>query len=606
MAPPPVPSLFEQFARGWRGYALIALIALASALPGVGRMPVMDRDEARFAQASRQMLETGDFVRIRIQGEARNKKPIGIHWLQTAAVEASLPFTGGRLNEIWAYRLPSVLGGMLAGMAAFWAGTALMGRRAAFMGAALFSTGVLMGFEAMTAKTDAMLVGFTTVALAALARLYAQRPTFSLAEQVAAKRPDGGRATDAGVAVAERPSPPSPSPPAGGGNGLALMFWVALGAGVLTKGPVTPLVAGLSLAALALWERRLVWMRALLWWPGPALAALIVAPWLIAIGQATHGGFFAAMFGGDIAPKIAGGQEGHASPPGYHTLLLPALIFPATFALPAAARLAWRLFRTPRSEPAPLRFLLAWALPTFVAFELLPTKLAHYTLPTYPAIALLCGAAAFMSWREHWRWTKAIGIALFALGGAALVAVLAFGATYMPGDAAAALRREIQAALLGGGVLIAGLIVISVFTQPFVRAGAAIIAAVALSYMLREHVLPEARSLHVSAEAEAALTRARLTPSATRPLWVIGYRETSLIFLTRTDIRLATPGDAGHNAAVGDALIVEGRRLPETDAELAARGLVFAQHGAPVTGLDYGNGHHVALFVGEVAPTPAD
>ncbi|HVZ99274.1 MAG TPA: glycosyltransferase family 39 protein [Caulobacterales bacterium] len=566
MPTPPAPAaLFEQLARGWRGYLLIALIALAGALPGVWRMPVMDRDEARFAQASRQMLETGDFIRIRVQDTPRNKKPIGIHWLQTVTAEAALPLTGGRLNEIWAYRLPSVLGAILAACATFWAGTALMSRRAAFMGAALFAAGVLMGFEAMTAKTDAMLVGFTTLAMAALARLYAEprRPRL-----------------------------------------LALAFWAALGAGVLTKGPVTPMVAGLSLAALALWERRFAWMKPLLWWPGPALCALIVAPWVIAIAQATHGGFFTAMFGGDIAPKLAGGQEGHAQWPGYHALLLSALIFPATFALPAAARLGWRTLKTPREAAARLRFLLAWALPTFLAFEVLPTKLAHYTLPTYPAIALLCGAGAFAASREHWRLTKAIGLVLFGAGGAVIVALLAYGATYMPGDAAADLRREIQAGLLGAGVLAAALVVLSLFRQPFVRAASGIVAAMAFSYMLREHVLPEARSLHVSAEAEAALTRARRLPTPTRPLWVVGYRETSIVFLTRTDAKLATPAEAGRDAAIGDALLIEGRMLPQTEAELAARGLVFVQKAPPVTGLNYGNGQFVALFVGDVEEAP--
>ncbi len=88
MREPVSPALFDQFARGWRGYVLIALIALASSLFGAARLPVMDRDEARFAQATRQMVETGDYVRIRVQEDERNKKPIGIHWLQAASVNA--------------------------------------------------------------------------------------------------------------------------------------------------------------------------------------------------------------------------------------------------------------------------------------------------------------------------------------------------------------------------------------------------------------------------------------------------------------------------------------------------------------------------------------
>jgi 4-amino-4-deoxy-L-arabinose transferase-like glycosyltransferase len=243
MREPVSPALFDQFARGWRGYVLIALIALVSGLFGAARLPVMDRDEARFAQATRQMLETGDFIRIRNQEDERNKKPIGIHWLQAASVQAFEPLTG-RLNAIWPYRLPSALGAMLAALACLWGGRALLKPREAFLGAALFSAGALLGFEGMTAKTDALLVGFTTLAMAALARLYAgsSRPRL-----------------------------------------LSLLFWFALGCGVLIKGPVTPMVAGLTLIALAAWERRWDWMKPLAWWPGPLLAVAIVLPWMLAI-----------------------------------------------------------------------------------------------------------------------------------------------------------------------------------------------------------------------------------------------------------------------------------------------------------------------------------
>ncbi|HEX3952380.1 MAG TPA: glycosyl transferase, partial [Stellaceae bacterium] len=76
-------------------------------MPGISTIPPLDRDEARFTQATRQMLETGDFLRIRFQDEARNKKPAGIYWLQAAAVSA---FSSAESTAIWPYRLPSLLG----------------------------------------------------------------------------------------------------------------------------------------------------------------------------------------------------------------------------------------------------------------------------------------------------------------------------------------------------------------------------------------------------------------------------------------------------------------------------------------------------------------
>src|ERR1700751_6149853 len=91
--------------RGWRGPALAALIAFIAGLPGLIAVPPLDRDEARFAQATAQMLETHDFVVIRFQDQPRFKKPVGIHWLQAASVSL---FSSPEAPEIWAYRLPSL------------------------------------------------------------------------------------------------------------------------------------------------------------------------------------------------------------------------------------------------------------------------------------------------------------------------------------------------------------------------------------------------------------------------------------------------------------------------------------------------------------------
>src|SRR5712692_826168 len=107
-----------------RPYALLAGLCLVLYLPGIAAIPPLDRDEARFAQATRQMLETGDFLRIRFQDEARNKKPAGIYWLQAVAVSA---FSSPAATAIWPYRLPSLLGAMAAVLLMLALGTALFG-----------------------------------------------------------------------------------------------------------------------------------------------------------------------------------------------------------------------------------------------------------------------------------------------------------------------------------------------------------------------------------------------------------------------------------------------------------------------------------------------
>ena len=572
MPPPVSPALFDQFAHAWRGYLLVALIALLSAQIGAGRVPVMDGDEARFAQATRQMVETGDFVRIRLQEEPRNKKPIGAHWAQAASVFVMSPLMESN-NEIWPYRLPSTLGLVLAALAALWAGRVLLTERAALFGAGLFAAGMLAGFEGMTAKTDALLLGFTTAAMAALARLRTL--------------PNERRLI--------------------GSKELALLFWIAIAFGVLVKGPVAPLVALLALVALGLWERRWAWMRPLLWWPGPLLAALIVAPWFIAISLETSGRFFFDMMFGDIAPKLASGDDGHFAIPGYHLFLLPFLIFPATYALPAAARLAWETVRAPRTDEAHanLRFLIAWAAPTMIFFELVPTKLPHYGLPAYPAIALLCGAGLAAMLGRQWRTAHPAGVVLFAVAGLVIVALTATMATFMPGDFAADLRRAISAALVGVGAVAAAFTALMMLRRPAAKAAVLVACAFVLSFSLRDRILPEARALNASSETVAALTRTRLMPTDERPLWVVGYSEPSLVFMTRTSIRTVSAREAGERADIGDAMVVETRALQELESALAERDLVFTPAEPPVRGLSLGRGERVSLFVGEVTE-PSD
>ena len=101
----------------WKHWLVLAVLTLSMTLPGLANLPVIDRDEARFAQASVQMAESGDLINIRFQDEARNKKPAGIYWLQTAAIKA-FGQTGKR--TIWVQRLPSVLGALIAVFATYW------------------------------------------------------------------------------------------------------------------------------------------------------------------------------------------------------------------------------------------------------------------------------------------------------------------------------------------------------------------------------------------------------------------------------------------------------------------------------------------------------
>src|SRR5712664_1524420 len=119
MNPRPAPTLFKDLgallafatASHARAVAFLIALSLVAFLPGFFNIPPVDRDEARFAQATKQMIESRDYIDIRFQDESRYKKPVGLYWLQAGVVTTAraLGLTQA-LTTIWVYRIPSLLG----------------------------------------------------------------------------------------------------------------------------------------------------------------------------------------------------------------------------------------------------------------------------------------------------------------------------------------------------------------------------------------------------------------------------------------------------------------------------------------------------------------
>src|SRR5215813_1246632 len=131
-----------------RALLVLLLVTFISVLPGFFTIPPTDRDEARFAQATKQMLDTGDFIDIRLQDEVRYKKPVGIYWLQAAAVKAGEALgVAHPLTTIWLYRVPSLVGALGAALLTYWAALAFVTRRAALIAGLIMATCLLLSVE---------------------------------------------------------------------------------------------------------------------------------------------------------------------------------------------------------------------------------------------------------------------------------------------------------------------------------------------------------------------------------------------------------------------------------------------------------------------------
>src|ERR1700693_4331390 len=142
-----------------RAIAFLTLCGLLLFLPGFFNIPPVDRDEARFAQATKQMVETGDFVDIRFQDDVRYKKPVGIYWLQSAAVETAPALGLPRAQlRIWLYRVPSLVGAIGAVLLTYWTALAFVTRRGAIFAGLMMASCVLLGVEARLATTLAPLL----------------------------------------------------------------------------------------------------------------------------------------------------------------------------------------------------------------------------------------------------------------------------------------------------------------------------------------------------------------------------------------------------------------------------------------------------------------
>ncbi|WP_333586994.1 ArnT family glycosyltransferase [Phenylobacterium sp.] len=542
-------SSLQWASQGWRGPVIAAFIALIAGLPGLVAMPPLDRDESRYAQATAQMLETGDFVVIRFQDEPRFKKPVGIHWLQALSVSA---VSAPEDRQIWAYRLPSLLGAMLAAAACAWGAAAFFGPMAGLFAGGLLGSSFLLSTEAFIAKTDAMLAGMVTLALAALARIYFARR--------------GGPA--AGLPV-------------------RLAFWLGLSGALLVKGPVGLAVVALTMIMLALWERRVDWLRDLgLGW-GPILLVAIVGPWAAAVTVATDGAFWSTAIMGDLAPKLAGGHETHGAPPGYHLVLLPLLAFPMTLLIPAGLIHGW----TARAEPG-VRFALCWLIPTWIMFELAPTKLVHYTLPAFGALAWLSAAALQTGFKAPARWIGGLLIGLVGL----MLAGLCFYLVSAYGGAADATAAALAGGLLAGAGLVGGFMLINRAPKgaTVAAAGLAILGHGALAGGLAPGLSP----LWLSQRVVNILNSERLLPrqGAPAPVTVTGYAEPSLVFALGTTTELADPAQAAAAIAAFRTAVVEDREDAAFREALARRGLEVRQV-REVPGLNYSRGAPARLRI---------
>jgi 4-amino-4-deoxy-L-arabinose transferase-like glycosyltransferase len=348
----------------------LLLVSLLAFLPGIGRMPPVDREEPRFAQSTRQMIESGDYVDIRFQDGFRYSKPIGVYWLQALVVKPVSMVVGPQaLSKIGYYRVPSLIGAIGAVLATYWAALVFVSRRGAVLAGLMLASSILLGLFARLATTDSLLLMTVTFAIGALARAY----------KLDAR-------TDA-------------EPP---GLALPAIFWTALAAGFLLKGPVILVFVGLTGATLAFIDRRAGWLKLLRPGLGIIWFLVLVVPWFALILMRSGRYFLSDSLVRDFLGRIANIREYRFLPPGFYLVTFFVTFWPASLLAGLAAPAIWH-----SRHSAPTRFLLAWLVPAWLLLELILAKLPHFSLPLYPAIAILIAGCIETHQLSNKRWMVA-------------------------------------------------------------------------------------------------------------------------------------------------------------------------------------------------------
>lgn len=543
----------------WRHYVALALLTFGLFLPGRMTLPPLDRDEPRYMEASAQMLETRNFIDVRFLDQPRYLQPAGIYWLEAGA-EAL--FGGVHARHLaWPYRIPSLIAVTLAVTLTAYLGANLFGGPAGLLAGALLAVSTLMTAEGRMATIDTVLLLDILLIETALLSAFLDRQ-------------------------ADRPTRLA----------TALLYWAAIGCGLMLKGPVVLIPAfGTPLALWAVERDKAWWSRLRPAW-GWLLSVAIVLPWCVAIDIVSHGHFFSRAVGTNFLGKIGHGQQAHGMLPGYYLLVFGLSFWPGSLFAVLALPAIWQHRRDAR-----VRFLLCWILPHWLVFEFIATKLPHYVLPTYPAIAMLA-AASLTAWQVHKplaRWARwlmttyaiiwcVIGVA-FCGAGVCLLWQLEHHVT--PGAVIAT---------CGALPLMALAIRLLMRGERLHGAVSAVAAAVVIHAGLFIAVIPALDTIRLAPRAAALFDDYR--PCAESRLISVSYSEPSLAFLAGASTRfLGIDAAADLMGKDGECTLVLVDRRDESAfrAAMQQHGRNIVEYGR-VAGLNYSNGHKLdlGLFAG--------
>lgn len=329
---------------GTTGRTVLVLGVLATLLfsLNVGGYDLWPADEPRFAEVSREMMASGDYLVLHVNGEPYKEKPPLLFWL---IATVSVPF--GDVTALSA-RLPSVGAAVATVVLCYLLALRLYGARVALWSAVILATGTRFWWQARTVQIDMLLTACLTVALLAFWLWHEERRLRWL-----------------------------------------LVFYLGIALGVYAKGP--PAIVFPILMVIAFYWKRNEERRAVHLGMGILAVSVLVALWLVPariaasaeVADTAQANMASNLFRQTIGRMFLGVSK--AQPPWFYLKTLSTDWMPWTFFLPWALPWIWKR----RKEDERMRFLLSWTVPAFIFFSICIGKRAQYLLPLFPVLSIL-------------------------------------------------------------------------------------------------------------------------------------------------------------------------------------------------------------------------
>jgi 4-amino-4-deoxy-L-arabinose transferase-like glycosyltransferase len=471
----------------WLAPLLLLLVTAVIYLPGTSLLPLLDRDEPRFSQATVEMMERGEWFIPYFNDEYRFDKPVLIYWLMRGG------YTLAGKNEFGA-RLPSVAAVFCCALAICVLGTRMFSPACGMLAGLAWLTSLQVFIHGRIAVADMVMVLFVILAHLSLWEL---------------------------LLSGRRYQPWSR---------FFWLLWLSLGLGFLTKGPIGVLVPLLSLVGfrVMLWRQPLNW--APLQWPaGIVLSLLIIGAWGIPALINTGGAFWQVGIGTHVVDRGMEAFNGRIPIPGYYFLTALFSLFPWIV-------FGWRAYRNGCSPfDADTAFLFSWLLNPYLIFLFYKTQLPHYVMPGFGAFFLLLFRHGFCPdfSRGERRWFYAVGgiWALVILAVGAILLIFPFSGGLAP------LNRFGWALLLMLAAMWLFVVLLFVISGSGVRRDVFFFGMVAIMGLAVSVGASALRSVHATV---AIVDRVSEVPPRTAKL-AYGFTEPSLVYYTGAGWQMNPP-----------------------------------------------------------------